>query len=50
MSKEQFSIVGKCLILFSAGVGRTGTLISLVNLMIILKTFKEHIGDDISSI
>ncbi|CAD8197833.1 unnamed protein product [Paramecium octaurelia] len=30
----------------SAGVGRTGTLISLVNLMIILTTYKSYIGTD----
>ncbi|CAK81370.1 unnamed protein product, partial (macronuclear) [Paramecium tetraurelia] len=33
----------------SAGVGRTGTLISLVNLMIILTTYKSHIGIDNAS-
>lgn len=47
MNKKLFFIVGNYLFLFSAGVGRTGTLISLVNLMIILKTYKEHIIDDI---
>lgn len=35
--------------LISAGVGRTGTLISLVNLMIILTTYKSYIGNDNSS-
>ncbi|CAD8122722.1 unnamed protein product [Paramecium sonneborni] len=34
----------------SAGVGRTGTLISLVNLMIILTTYKSYIGNDNSKI
>lgn len=33
----------------SAGVGRTGTLISLTNLMIILRTYKQHIGNDVKS-
>ncbi|CAD8115803.1 unnamed protein product [Paramecium sonneborni] len=34
----------------SAGVGRTGTLIALSNLMILLKAYKQHIGDDIQKL
>ncbi|CAD8205399.1 unnamed protein product [Paramecium octaurelia] len=34
----------------SAGVGRTGTLIALSNLMILLRAYKQHIGDDHSKL
>ncbi|CAD8082931.1 unnamed protein product [Paramecium primaurelia] len=34
----------------SAGVGRTGTLIALSNLMILLKAYKSHIGEDKSKL
>ncbi|CAD8117298.1 unnamed protein product [Paramecium sonneborni] len=34
----------------SAGVGRTGTLIALANLMILLNAYKQHIGEDNSKL
>ncbi|CAK58016.1 unnamed protein product (macronuclear) [Paramecium tetraurelia] len=34
----------------SAGVGRTGTLIALANLMILLRAYKSHIGEDKSKL